>query len=88
MIKVSIGGCNTHHPQNFMVRHKNGSKDYLLLLTKTETAFTINGEEYETPPGTFVLFDKHVPRNYCNKYGEYVNDWLHFEFEEEIDCFE
>ncbi|ADL52324.1 AraC family transcriptional regulator [Clostridium cellulovorans] len=87
MIKVNIGGCNNHHPQNFMIRHMNGSKDYLLLLTKTETSFIIDGKEYETPPGTFVLFDRNVPCSYCNKRGEYVNDWLHFDFVGEAHCF-
>lgn len=88
MIKVNIGGCNNHHPQNFMIRHKEGSKDYLLLLTKSETSFTIDGESYETPPGTLVIFDRNVPYNYCNKWGVYVNDWLHFDFERELQCFE
>lgn len=87
MIKVNIGGHNNHHPQNFMVRHVKGSKDYLLLVTKTETFFTIDGKEYETLPGTFVLFDKNVPSNYCNKRGEYVNDWVHFDFVGEDHCF-
>ncbi|QAA33523.1 AraC family transcriptional regulator [Clostridium manihotivorum] len=83
MIKVNIGGCNNHHPQNFVVRHVEGSKDYLLIITKTETSFSIDGEKYETPPGTMVLFDKNVPSNYGNNSGEYINDWLHFDFEGE-----
>lgn len=88
MIRVTIGGCNNHHPKNFMVSHVNGSKDYLLLLTKTETCFNIDGEEFNTPPGTFVLFNRNVPRFYGNKYGEYVNDWLHFDFEKEESPFD
>ncbi|WP_160680894.1 AraC family transcriptional regulator [Clostridium sp. C8-1-8] len=88
MIKVNIGGCNNHHPQNFVVRHAEGSKDYLLIITKTETSFSIDGEEYEMPPGTMVLFDKNVPSNYGNKSGEYINDWLHFDFHGEEPPFE
>lgn len=88
MIKVYIGGCNHHHPQDFMVSHTNGSKDYLLLLTKTATYFNIDGEEFETPPGTLVIFDRNVPRYYGNKRGEYVNDWLHFDFENEPSLFD
>lgn len=88
MIKVNIGGCNTHHPQNFVVRHVEGSKDYLLVITKSETCFYIDGNEYETPPGTMVLFDKNVPSNYRNKSGEYINDWLHFDFDGEERPFE
>jgi AraC family transcriptional regulator of arabinose operon len=88
MIKVNIGGCNNHHPQNFVVRHVEGSKDYLLLITKSETFFFIDGNEYETPPGTMVLFDKNVPSNYRNKSGEYINDWLHFDFDGEEPPFE
>ncbi|SFR88460.1 hypothetical protein [Anaeromicropila populeti] len=57
MIKVNIGGCNNHHPQNFMISQKKGSNDYLLLVTKSETSFAINGVSYQTPSGTFVLFD-------------------------------
>jgi AraC family transcriptional regulator of arabinose operon len=88
MIKVNIGGCNNHHPQNFVVRHVEGSKDYLLLITKSETSFSIDGNEYETPPGTMVLFDKNVPSNYRNISGEYINDWLHFDFDGEEPPFE
>lgn len=79
MIKVNIGGCNNKHPQNFRVCHKEGSKDYLLLLTKTEACFDINGKVYDMPPGTFVLFDREVPRHYYNKHGDYINDWIHFD---------
>lgn len=88
MIKVNIGGCNTHHPQNFIIRHIQGSKDYLLIITKSETYFFIDGKEYETPPGIMVLFNKNVPSNYRNKSGEYINDWIHFDFYGEEPPFE
>lgn len=88
MIKVNIGGCNNHHPQNFVIRSAGGSKDYLLIITKSDTTFSIDGNEYETPPGTMVLFDKNVPYDYRNKSGEYINDWLHFDFDGENQPFE
>lgn len=88
MIKVNIGGCNNHHPQNFVIGNANGSKDYLLLITKSATCFFIDGNEYETGPGTMVIFDKNVPYNYRNISGEYINDWLHFDFVGEKPSFE
>lgn len=80
MITVNIGGCNNKHPKNFMVRHENGSSDYLLLLTKSDTYFLIDGKEYNTPPGAFVLLDKNISSEYGNKKGIYINDWIHFDF--------
>ena len=64
MIKIDIGGCNTHHPKNFVIGKAQGSRDYLLIVTKSEAVFNINGEIYNMPPGAFVLFKQNVPYSY------------------------
>lgn len=78
MIKIDIGGCNTHHPRNFVIGKAQGSRDYLLIVTKSEAVFNINGEIYNMPLRAFVLFKQNIPYSYYNETGEYVNDWIHF----------
>lgn len=82
MIKLNTGGCDTKHPKDFVIGRDKGNQDYLILLTKSRGYFNIAGNVYETEPGAFFIIDKDIPYFYCNKDGEYINDWLHIEIDE------
>lgn len=83
MIYVNIGGCDSRHFTGFGIDNLHGNRDYLIIIAKTNAIFEIQGVQYETLPGTFVLIDKNIPYRYWNNYGEYVNDWAHFDIIDE-----
>ncbi|MGB8453445.1 MAG: AraC family transcriptional regulator [Anaerocolumna sp.] len=87
MIYINFGGCDSRHTQGYVIGQAQGNADYLLIIAKTNAIFEINGTRYETLPGTMVLFDKNISYQYWNNQGEYVNDWLHFDFREEAPPF-
>jgi AraC family transcriptional regulator of arabinose operon len=66
-----------------VIGNTHGNQDYLIIIAKTNAIFEIDGTHYETLPGTMVLFDKNISYQYWNNQGEYINDWLHFDFHEE-----
>lgn len=80
MFRVLRGGCNTRHPSSFFCTRPNGINNYLILIIKTPAIFAIEEHETKIPPGTAVVMPPHVPYYYSNPNGEYMDDWLHFDF--------
>lgn len=87
MILINFGGCDSRHAPGYKIESLHGNQDYLIIIAKTAATFEMDGACYETLPGTMVIFDKNVPYRYWNSQGEYVNDWLHFDFHGELPLF-
>lgn len=79
MYTVSAGGFNTRYPSSFMMYNPNGLNDYLLLLIKTQTQFTINTYSFEAPANSLMLIDRNTTYRYHSINGDYMDDWIHFD---------
>lgn len=75
-------GYNHVHDADFFIDRPDGSGDYLLLLLKTESVFTLQGQEIAVPKNAVMLYHKDTPQQYrCQKGKIFSNDWVHFLFE-------
>lgn len=76
-------GYNHCHDADFFIERPEGYGDYLLLLLKTESIFTLDGKDVRVPENTFFLYRKGTPQYYrCVPKQTFSNDWIHFQFEE------
>ena len=75
-------GYNHRHDADFQISRPDGSGDNLLLILKSESVFTLNGEDVLLPSNTFFLYPEGMPQNYrAAPQRSFVNDWIHFSFE-------
>lgn len=75
-------GYNHRHDADFFVSRPEGSGDNLLLILKTESIFTLNGEDVRIPANTFFLYPEGMPQFYrAVPQHSFANDWIHFSFE-------
>ena len=75
-------GFNHCHDADFYIDRPNGSGDYLLLLIKTKSIFTLNESDTIVPPNTVFLYKKGTPQFYrCMPQQTFSNDFVHFDFE-------
>lgn len=81
MFSFLRGGCNTRHPQSFYISRPEGNPNWLLIITKTTSLFRFNNTEYSVEPDTAIIFPPNYPYFYNNPDGEYMDDWLHFDFD-------
>lgn len=79
MYTVSGGGYNTLHSSSFMMFRPFGLADYLLLITKSRTKYTLGNNHFTAEPDHAVLIDRNTPYRYYNPDGNYSDDWLHFD---------
>ncbi len=79
---INNAGYNHNHDADFYIDRPAGSGDSLLLLLKTETIMTIDGEDKLVPKNSFFLYQKGTPQYYrCLPQQTFSNDWVHFLFE-------
>lgn len=83
MFTVLNGGYNARHPSTFFLSRPKGLANYVLLIIKTHGEFVINGRSFTAEPGSAVVIDRNTPYRYQNPNGEYADDWLHFECNED-----
>lgn len=82
-MKIVKAGYNYRHSSRFIVNRPNGSGDYLLLIFKTE-AFLMQGSEQKTvPPSSVIIYKEGTHQHYGALDGKYINDWVHFDIDEE-----
>lgn len=81
MIKISICGRNSHHPNPCDVEHRDGLPNYLLLLVKTGAWFILDGKLTRTRPNMAILFDRHTYIHYGCDQPDYNDDWIHFDMD-------
>ncbi|MBE7020012.1 MAG: helix-turn-helix domain-containing protein [Ruminococcaceae bacterium] len=82
-MKIVNVGYNYKHPADFCINRPYGSGDYIFLLLKTEAFFVFNNKKYIAPPNSVVLFKKGTPQIYGALSKEYVNDWIHFDIDDD-----
>ena len=82
-MKIVNVGCNYRHPADFRINRPYGSGDYIFLVLKTDAFFIFNNEKHIAPPNSVVLFKKGTPQIYGALSKEFVNDWIHFDIDDE-----
>lgn len=82
-MKIINVGYNYRHPSDFYINRPDGSGDYILLVLKTDAFFVFNNEKYIAPYNSVVLFKKETPQLYGSVSKEFVNDWIHFDIDDE-----
>lgn len=80
MFLVLRGGCAARHPYPFYLSRKYGVPNYVLLLLRSAGEFRIGETHFSGLPGHAVLIAPETPYQYHNPSGEYMDDWLHFEY--------
>ncbi|MCI1269367.1 MAG: AraC family transcriptional regulator [Ruminococcus sp.] len=76
-------GYNHCHDADFLIDRPDGSGDYLLLVLKTDTIFTLDGKDTIVPKNSFFLYKKGTPQYYrCLPMNTFSNDWVHFLFDD------
>lgn len=83
MYRAIQGGCGTEHPSAFHMSRPEGLPNYVLLLIRSCGEFEIAGKSYTVMPGYAVIFAPGTAYSYGNPEGEYRDDWLHFETEDD-----
>lgn len=76
-------GVGHRHDSTFYIKRPGGSGDWLLLILKTPALFTLNGRECEAESGSVMLFSRGSPQVYRALGGDFCNDWLHMDFDED-----
>lgn len=83
MISIIKGGCNYRHPSSFIMSRPNGLDHYVLLLIKSESTFHILDKELTLPANRAIIIAPGTAYRYHNPASEYVNDWLHFDVDDQ-----
>ena len=82
-MKIFNLGYLTKIEKDFCVRRPNGSGDYMMLFLRTGAIFVLNGSKVKVEPSTFFLYRKGTPQYFYASDGKYVNDWIHFDMDQE-----
>lgn len=77
-MKINLIGYNHIHDLDFNIIRPSGSDDYLALLIKSPSYFTLNGVESRVSSNTFFLYKKNTPQYYRACDVPFSNDWFHF----------
>ncbi len=76
-------GYDHQHDSDFFIERPEGSGDCLMLILKTDAIFTLGGTDVFVPANSFFLYPEGMPQYYrCLTGKPFMNDWLHFAFEE------
>lgn len=81
-MKINKVGWNFRHTGDFAINRPKGSGDYLLLIVKTRGIFHLKTGTIQAVPGSFILFEKDSPQLYRIADHVYINDWVHFDADE------
>jgi AraC family transcriptional regulator, arabinose operon regulatory protein len=82
LFNITNGGIDSRHPANFILTN-HGISDFSLVLVKTNAHFVIGDQqEVDVFKNSVILIDENTPYRYCNKEGNYIDDWLYFKCED------
>ncbi len=74
-------GYEHRHDSDFIITRPKGWGDYLLIVLKSKSVFTLNGKDIIVPENTVFIYDINTPQYYRSYNGEpFLNDWVHFNF--------
>ena len=80
-MKINKIGLNYTHSDSFAINRPEGSGDYLLLIVKAPTIFTIQGKEVPVGKNTAIIYNNGTPQIYRADHCFFSNDFIHFEAE-------
>lgn len=87
-MKLHAMGVGYRHDRDFHIIRPDGSGDNLLVVFRTPAFVISGGERADVPADTAVLYSKTAPQDYGAAGIDYVNDWVHFECDENDIFFE
>lgn len=77
-------GYHHRHDSDFRIERPYGTADFLFLLIKTDTIFSLEGQDILVPGNSVWIYPIDVPQYYRAVPKEiFENDWIHFLFENE-----
>jgi len=76
-------GYNYRHSKGFRINRPNGSGDYVLLVVRSAASFLLKGRECFTDGNAVIIFNKDTPQFYGSSTCDFINDWVHFDCDEE-----
>ena len=82
-MKINNVGYKFVHEKNFYINRPNGSGDYAILFLRTGAVFTLQGQEVEASPQSFILYKKGTPQFFRANADQFINDWIHFDLSPE-----
>lgn len=83
MYQIINGGYFTRHPQTFSMERPLGFEHYIFLFIRSEAVLSISGHTYTVVPNSYLFIKPHIPYSYSNPNGPYMDDWIHFDCDEE-----
>ena len=81
-MEINNVGYKFTHKKGFFINRPNGSGDYVILFLRTGAVFTLGGCDVEAFPNSFILYKKGTPQFFRANSDSFVNDWIHFDLEE------
>lgn len=79
---INNSGFSHCHDADFFIDRPKGSGDYLLLLLKTDSIFTLEGIDRKVSKNSVFIYRKGTPQFYrCIPQNTFSNDFVHFDFE-------
>ena len=87
-MRLHAMGAGYRHGRDFHIVRPEGSGDNLLVIFRTPAFVISAGERVEVPADTAVLYSKSAPQDYGAAGMDYINDWVHFECDENDIVFE
>lgn len=84
MIKVNNIGCQFINYGGIHLSRPEGTSDYLLLFFRTDAELLIDGVYVPIKRNTFYIYPKGVPQYYKKTDGDFINDWIHFDIDDEL----
>lgn len=76
-------GYHHKHDESFYIDRPNGAGDWLMLVIKTRSFFRIGDRELHVPANAFIVYTPEFPQYYSADHEIYIDDWIHFEPDEE-----
>lgn len=81
-MKIVNCGYGYTHGAEFEVRRPHGSGDYMLLLLHSPSVHLLGGQRVLDGGSSVIIYKRGTPQLYRGQ-SELVNDWVHFEPEED-----
>ncbi len=81
MIHVTQMGFHFTNFGGIDVNRMEGNGTYLFLYFRCPAEVMLDGKYRQIPEDTFLLFKKGEPQIYRSMGGDFVNDWIHLEFD-------
>ena len=76
-------GYNRGHNEHFELRRKARLVEYVLLVMRSRTFFTLGGRRITANAGAVIIFDKTTPQHFGANGERFMHDWVTFDLTEQ-----